>query len=378
MSDQDAFERILASLHDATLDDALWPATSALIDAACETVGNTLVVSDGPPDATRIHFVGIYYRGQRAEALEREWLDVYQPVNECGPRFLQLPDSRMVPIADLYTAEELQTSRAYNEGLRRLRGQQGVIARLDEPHGGNIAWTSYDPVGSGGWAAPQLVLLQGLLPHIRQFIRVRQALVQAEARGVSASGLLDTTRVGVIHLDHRGRIVEANDRARVLLQQGDVVADRDGELRAGQPAAHARLARLLAGAVPPAGAPAVSGSMTLRRPSAVLPFVLHVTPIRVRQTDRGLSRVAALVLLVEPGRLSRIDPPFVAEALGLTLVESRIAAWLAAGRTVREIAAALNMTAGAIRWHLYQIYHKHGLSRQADLVRLVLSVLPFG
>ena len=365
-------------MHDATLDDALWPATSALIDAACETVGNTLVVSDGPPDATRIHFVGIYYRGQRAEALEREWLDVYQPVNECGPRFLQLPDSRMVPIADLYTAEELQTSLAYNEGLRRLRGQQGVIARLDGPNGGNIAWTSYDPVGSGGWAAPQLVLLKGLLPHIRQFIRVRQALVQAEACGVSASGLLDTTRVGVIHLDHRGRIVEANDRAHALLRQGDVVADRDGELWAGQPAAHARLARLLAGALPTAGAPAVSGSMTLRRPSTLLPFVLHVTPIRVRQTDRGLSRVAALVLLVEPGHFSRIDPPFVAEALGLTPVESRIATWLAAGRTVREIAAALNMTAGAVRWHLYQIYHKQGLSRQADLVRLVLSVLPFG
>ena len=60
MSDQDAFERILASLHDAMLDDTLWPATSALIDEACGVKGNSLLVGEGPEDA---HFVGVYYRG---------------------------------------------------------------------------------------------------------------------------------------------------------------------------------------------------------------------------------------------------------------------------------------------------------------------------
>ena len=35
MSEQPAFERILASLLDAMLDDTHWPATSALIDEAC-------------------------------------------------------------------------------------------------------------------------------------------------------------------------------------------------------------------------------------------------------------------------------------------------------------------------------------------------------
>ena len=50
MSDQDAFERILASLYDAMLDDAEWPATSALIDEACGTVGNQ---GGGRPDRAR-------------------------------------------------------------------------------------------------------------------------------------------------------------------------------------------------------------------------------------------------------------------------------------------------------------------------------------
>ena len=371
------FERILAALHEAMLDDAGWPATSALIDEACGTGGNALVVSEGPPDDIRAHFVGIYKRGQRYEDLEREWLEVYQPGNECVPRFRQLPDSRIVLLTDLYTAEELKTSRAYNEGLRRLGGQKGVTARLDGPAGCLIAWATSDPVGAEGWEAPQLALMQGLLPHIRQFVRVRQALASTEALGMSETGLLDNTRIGVIHLDRRGCIVEANDRARALLRHGDALVDRGGELRARQPADHARLARLLAGALPTSGAPAVSGSMTLRRASVLMPFVVHVKPVGVRQPDFGAPRVAALVLIVEPGRQSRLDPALIAEVLGLTPVESQLAAGVAEGRTIRELAVALGRTEGAVRWHLHQIYLKQGLAGQADLVRLVLAGTTF-
>ena len=48
MGEQDAFERIVASLHDAMLDDSRWPATSALIDEACDLTGNDLIVREGP------------------------------------------------------------------------------------------------------------------------------------------------------------------------------------------------------------------------------------------------------------------------------------------------------------------------------------------
>ena len=76
MSDPDTFERILASLYNAMLDDAHWPATSALIDEACNLTGNALMVGEGPKDDVRALFVGLYYRGQRREDLEREYLEV--------------------------------------------------------------------------------------------------------------------------------------------------------------------------------------------------------------------------------------------------------------------------------------------------------------
>ncbi len=148
--------------------------------------------------------------------------------------------------------------------------------RLDGPAGSHIAWFPFDPVASGGWGSPQLALITGLLPHLRQFVRIRQALAQAEALGASLTALLDTPRIGVICLDQRGQIVAANDRARALLRQGDGLADRGGVLSARVPADRARLARLVAAALPPSRAPAVSGSMRLQRVAGRPPVVVHV------------------------------------------------------------------------------------------------------
>ena len=133
MSEQDAFERIITSLYDAMLDDTYWPDTSALIDKACGLTGNALLVAEGPPDDIRVLFVGLYYRGQRRTDLEREYLDVYHPINEAIPRQLQLPAGQLVPIPDLYTAEELKTSPTYNEALPRYKYQHGLNVLLDGP-----------------------------------------------------------------------------------------------------------------------------------------------------------------------------------------------------------------------------------------------------
>ena len=376
MSDHDAFERILASLHDATLDDTLWPATSALIDEACGMQGNALLVGAGPPDDIRVLFAQLYYRGQRREDLERDYLAHYHLIDERVPRVRQLSDSRLVHVTELYTAEELQTSPTYNEIMARGSAQDGLNVRLDGPDGSHITWAINDPVTRGGWEDSQLAMLKGLLPHIRQFIRVRQALAKVEAHGMSSTDLLDNPRIGVIHLDWRGQIMEANDRARYILRHGDGITDRDGILRARLPEEQPRLERLIAGALAPAGV-AVSRSMLIRRSTVLPPFVMHVTPVGVRQPDYGAARIAALVLIVEPGQPARLDSLLVAGTLGLTSAESQIAVWLAEGLTVREIAVALGRQYHTIRWHLRQIYRKLGLTRQADLVRLVLSVAKF-
>ena len=378
MSEPPAFERVLASLYDAMLDDTRWPATSALIDEACGVTGNALLVGEGPEDDIRVLFVGLYYRGQRRLDLEREYLELYHPIDERVPRVRQLPDGQLVPIKDLYTAEELKTSRAYNEALLRGKYQQGLNVRLNGPDRSHMTWCLGDPVASDGWGSSQIAMVRRLTPHIRQFVHVRQALVRAQAGDTTATALLENPRVGILHLDRRGRILAVNDRARSLLRHGTGLSDREGVLQARAPDDQGRLARLVAEALPTSSAVPVSGSMRLVRAAGVPPLVVHVKPVEVPQPDYGARHVAALVLLVEPGRHPRLDPDVVTRTLGLTPAESQVAVWLADGKSVRDMATAMGLTEGTIYWHLKQIYRKLPISRQVDLVRLVLSIAEFG
>ena len=308
VGERDAFERIVASVYDAMLDDSRWPATSALIDEACGLTGNDLIVREGPLDDVRVLFVGAYCRGQRREDQERDYLENYYPTDERVPRFRQLPDSRLVHVRDLLTADELKTSPTYNEMLLRTGGQDSLNARLNGPDGSSITWGLRDPIDADGWGAARIAMVTELLPYIRQFVRVRQALVRAEARNTTVTALLDNSRVGVVHLDRRGRVLAANDRARHILRNGDGLTDRGGMLGARAVADRVRLERMVGDALRGSGRPVVSGSMRLHRSPVLPPFVLHVKPVAAPPPDYGARHVAALLLIVEPGRQHRLDP----------------------------------------------------------------------
>lgn len=68
----------------------------------------------------------------------------------------------------------------------------------------------------------------------------------------------------------------------------------------------------------------------------------------------------------------RIDPRFVARRLNLRKLESRVAALLAEGRSVDQIAAVMGRRETTVRWFLKQIYGRLEISTQAQLVRLLL------
>ena len=374
MNPLDTLDRILASLHRATLDETHWPATAALIDEASGAVGNALVVGEWSGGDVRVCFARFLWRGEPRPDVTREYFDVHYPHDEGRRRLRELPAGQLFHARDLYTEKELRTSPAYNEGLRRGRGQNGLQVRLDWQDGHRVVWTVGDPIATGGWQSAQLQLLESLLPHVRQFVRVRQALAGADALSAGLAGLLDNSRIGVLHLDRGGRVVAANAPALDILRRGDGLSDRDGALRASLPADHGRLQRLLKRALPGFGSePPSGGSMTIQRPLLLSRLALHVHPVDAAQADFGGRRVAALVLVVDPARRLRIDPVGLSVLLGLTPSEGRVSALLAEGRSVREIAAATGYKEGYVRWLLKQVYQKQRLSGQVALVQRVLT-----
>ena len=223
MIQQDQFNRIITALHDAALDDTVWSSASRLIDEAVGMAGSHMTVLSGHTRADVALLFGDYYEHGELNGLGRLWATTYFSHDERIPRALRLPDSRMVHVPDLYTARELKTSPTYNELLRWSGGRNGLGLRMDGPDGSHIAWGLTDSLDPNGWGSTQLTLIERLLPHIRQFVRVRQALAAADALNTTLTRLLDNVQIGVLYLDRYGRIVETNARGLRILQRGDSI-----------------------------------------------------------------------------------------------------------------------------------------------------------
>ena len=198
----------------------------------------------------------------------------------------------------------------------------------------------------------------------------RQDLFEHILRSLRAA-VLDDDRTGVIQLDRRGRVVTANDHARKLLRKEGGLSDRRGYLQASIPEEDAKLQRLLAQALPCLGGPGASGSMMV---TGRVRLMLHVNPVSEEGTDLPEGRLGALVLVVDPACRTAIAPDRVGAVLGLTPAESQVAVSLAQGETIRDIAVATGRSVTTIRWHIKHIFEKQGISRQVELVQLVMAV----
>ena len=374
MGARETFAGVLSALHDAALDDTLWPAAAVRIDVALGTLGSTLLVGEGPRDDVRVLSALSYWRGERRPELEREYLRDFHPWDERVPRIRNLPDGELVHVAGLYTDAERRTSRTYNEFLARRNLHNSLNVRLDVRRGTHVTLGIANPARPGRWHADQLATVERLLPHVRRFVRIRQAMVDAEAVGASLDALLDNTRTGIVHLGRGGRIVGANDRALRILARRDGLSDQECRLGAWLPTDDARLQGLLADAIPPLGGQGVAGSMTVGRPSGLPRLVLHVSPLHAGRLHVDFRRVAALAVVVEPESTPRLDAGLVREVFGLTAAQSEVAVMLSLGTSVRDIALATGRKPGTVHDLIKRANKRLGISRQVELAKLVLQL----
>jgi DNA-binding CsgD family transcriptional regulator len=82
------------------------------------------------------------------------------------------------------------------------------------------------------------------------------------------------------------------------------------------------------------------------------------------------------VVITTVARSQAVSARFIQDVFDLTPAEARAACGIAAGKTVRDIAAEAGLAAGTVRQQLKSVFSKTGVSRQADLVGLLVGLLP--
>ena len=375
MAAEDGFERVLENLYKAALGDVEWVSVAASINDMIQANGHSLTYAEvGPGGEPEIHLARFFVGTRRRDDLEQQYFRDYFWRDEAIPRLYGLRDGELVHKSDLYTDREKKTSAAYNEFRRVNKTQNGLFMGLGGLDGDGIVLSFGDSTEHTGWGHDQIHAIKRLAPHLRQFARVRRAMADAKALGASLGELLETRRLGIIQLDRRGRIREANDRARGILLKRNGLHDQGGVLAAGHRGENAELQCLLARALPPHGVQGAGGSMKITRRKARSPLALEIHPVRNLGAGYGAGQLGALVLVVDPAARPRVDPDLVAAVLGLSPTESRVAVAVATGQTLAGIADGQGCAESTVKTHLKRVYRKQRIHRQAELVRRVLSL----
>ena len=189
------------------------------------------------------------------------------------------------------------------------------------------------------------------------------------------TAVIDRLWHGVILIDGHGQIVVANASARRILRVSDELGERDGFLFAKSPIDNAKLAMLLRQILGRRDRESDGGTITFpRKGKHATPMSLSVKSVIMEQCDFDFRHGAVLVRVVDPKADVRIDPVLISSFLGLTPAQGLVAALLAEGHSVAEIAASTNRKESSVRSLIKQIYPRLEVTRQVDLVRMVLTV----
>lgn len=366
---------MVAAFHRAALEDDLWPAATKLADECCGAMSSHVAaIHEGDwVIEEESKFGRVYYRGESWEEPELAYAE-YWPVDPRVPRALAAPYGRLMRNRDLYDPWEWKTEPVVNEFLPRFGCGGQLLTRLDAGPGLDVLWVlTRHGKGPRAWETESLRLIERISLHLAHAVVVRQELLAARLLGSSLEEMLAGGSAGVVYLDHRGAIAGCNAAAERTLRSRDGLVDRGGQLRARHAGDDARFGELLNSALRRhvGGAPR-GGSVAIRRQPCEPPLAVHVMPVNRARAALGTRRAAVLVLIVDPRVKLRIDPQQTAQILGLTPAEGRVAAKLAEGMSVREIADASGRAVNTVRSQLKSALAKTGCSRQAELVRLAL------
>lgn len=213
-----------------------------------------------------------------------------------------------------------------------------------------------------------------LMPHLQRASDIR---FQAEHAATMLSGLSDVadrSTTAVLLLERNGQVKFANRAARAMAAAGAFllrgsqleIADRN------QDAAFQRLVAGATGAVDGLDAPR-GGVLRLARHSGEASYTVTVAPVR-RDASWAGNEPMALVLIADPDLTPLPSREILTQLFGFSASETRVAERLMAGDSPEQAAAFLEVKTSTVRWHLASMYRKSGTNRQAELVRLLLSL----
>ena len=289
--------------------------------------------------------------------------------------FVNLPTDKVVALEDMLPDEELVNSEYYRQYLEpvnlfRILGVDtmepgGMMARLrfsrrrDEPR----------------FSDKERQLLELITPHLRRAIQIYATINRTTSERDVYAGAVAQLAVASIILDEQGRVLSANPVAQVLLDQGDGLCVKGESLHIEGRDINKELQQAVTSVIRAQhrGEPSVVRALRVPRSAGRSDLGLVVRPVPVSELSEGQSSPSAAIFISDPDLHESASRQALADLFELTPAEANLAILLARGLSLAEASQAQNISQHTARAQLKSIFAKTGVSRQAELVRLIIK-----
>lgn len=210
--------------------------------------------------------------------------------------------------------------------------------------------------------------------NLDDFARVVDSIDTAAA-DLLVTELVDAMRHALILLAGDGSIVHTNPAAAVLLGRDDGLRNRDSAVEATRPSTNSELHARIEQAVRCGARGCRSGAtLTCSRPSGKWPYIIQVLPLGC--ASRSEQSGPALLLVVDPDSKPSPTQDLIRRIFGMTPAEAEVCLRILDGDGLKSVADQLNLSLATVKTHLQHVFDKTQTHRQAELVRLLLAVMP--
>jgi DNA-binding CsgD family transcriptional regulator/PAS domain-containing protein len=363
--------QIVADLYDASIEPSRWPhVLIALAERArADAVGllfNDFATGRGHFEAA----IGIPAEAlasyRRMHSQSNVWLADEQPFRETNTA---------IRGSQIVGEEKVKSSSFYNEWLKPIGLLSHLFAVVERETDGVMLLMLARREGKPDFEDDIVGDIQTLVPAVEQALHAGRGVRRLRALENAALRAIDVMPIGVVMLDQNGAVIEANRSARAVLEAGEGLTVANGGLAVDIGGRQTQLRELITRSEKQAPAFA-SGELTLlpvRRQAGQRPLTLLLMPLEQTIEAHVKQAPVALLFIGDPERSVGFDQTRIARLYGLSRAESRVAALLASGYRLEQVAEALDIAYETVRKHLKQIFGKTGTYRQAELVRMLVT-----
>lgn len=375
MAGNDDLLGLIDEIYDAAIDESLWSAVMARITAATDSQAATFCVLSSNGTLDHPSFAALNFDPQEVT----EYLDGMAPQDPTIQYIVAHPDQGIYHDSAIISERDKDRHFFYDWHHSFSDARHRLVGLVHPGAGIQSGITVHRSRAKGDYDVATLRRFAMLFGHLERALQIGFRLGTLGTLQRLSGEMLDRNPLAVMLLDDKGRVMLANRAARELAETADGVTLAADGLALTRPAEDAVLQRLIGEALQATRQPGSppGGVLSAPRPSGKRPFVILVSPL---SRDFGAltgRRAGACVVIVDPELRDQVPLERLRALYGLTPSEARIAAALASGEDLRKMADSFGITYATARSQLATIFRKTETSRQSELIRLLLTTLPF-